>query len=221
MHRSALDHQSEFLKSGRLWLRGALAEKDLRAFDSAVPKDDQPGKRLGIHATFSRSNPLTKLINEVFPNQRPVRAVTFNKSDAANWGVPWHQDRIIALKARHDLPTFSNWSQKAGVWHCEPPIDFLSRMLFVRVHLDPSDAMSGPMEIAVGSHNRGFVLSSMATETALAYPVETCLAERGDVLVLHMLTLHRSLPARNATTRRALRVDFCAESLPPPLEWAD
>ncbi len=213
--------KSEFLRSGRLWLRGALSETDLQALDSALPPVDQPGKRLSIHATFGRSNPLTALINQVFPKQSAVRVVAFNKSDTANWGVPWHQDRVIAVKARHDLPTFSNWSHKAGIWHCEPPVDVLSEMLFVRVHLDPNDATSGPMEIAVGSHNSGLVLSSAAAETALAYPVETCLAERGDVLILHMLTLHRSSPAKNATTRRTLRVDFSAESLPPPLEWAD
>ncbi len=221
MPSNALDYQTEFLKSGRLWLRGALSEANLQAFDQAASTTDQPGKRLSIHTTFGRSNPLTKLINQVFPNQRPVRAVTFNKSESANWGVPWHQDRIIAVKARHDLPFYSNWSQKAGIWHCEPPVDVLSGMLFVRVHLDPNEATSGPMEIAVGSHNAGLVLSSAATETALAYPQETCLAARGDILILHMLTLHRSLPAKNATSRRTLRVDFSAEILPPPLEWAD
>lgn len=47
---------------------------------------------------------------DAFPNLRPTRVVTFDKSETANWGVPWHQDRVIAVQERHDVDGFENWS---------------------------------------------------------------------------------------------------------------
>ena len=37
---------------------------------------------------------------------RPVRAILFDKTGAANWGLGWHQDRTIAIAARRDLPGY-------------------------------------------------------------------------------------------------------------------
>lgn len=91
------------------------------------------------------------------PNAKPVRVVVFDKTPQQNWGVPWHQDRVIAVKARHDVPGYHNWSQKCGVWHCEAPSAVLGQMLFLRLHLDPTDAGNGAMEIALGSHRAGAV----------------------------------------------------------------
>jgi hypothetical protein len=119
------------------------------------------------------------------------------------------------------VPRFGNWSQKAGVWHCEPPTDFLNDMVFVRLHLDATDADTGPMEIALGSHKAGAVPAGQAQIIADLYPTELCIAARGDILVLHMLILHRSRSALAATQRRTLRVDYAAAPLPPSLEWAD
>jgi len=43
--------------------------------------------------------------------------------------VPWHQDRIIAVARKTQVPGSHNWSHQAGVWHCEPPGEVLQRML--------------------------------------------------------------------------------------------
>jgi hypothetical protein len=56
-------------------------------------------------------------------------------------------------------------------------------------------------------------------ETAAGFPSELCTAERGDIQILPMLVLHRSRPSQSATPRRALRLDYAAQNLPPPLEW--
>ena len=52
---------------------------------------------------------------------RPVRAILFDKSPAANWALGWHQDRTIAVRARADVPGYGPWSRKAGLQHVEPP----------------------------------------------------------------------------------------------------
>jgi ectoine hydroxylase-related dioxygenase (phytanoyl-CoA dioxygenase family) len=151
---------------------------------------------------------------------RAVRVVAFDKNPVANWGVPWHQDRVIVVKERADISSFSNWSCKSGAWHCEPPLALLDTMLFVRVHIDPSTAENGAMEIALGSHHAGKVRAENANEIAANYETELTVADPGDVLILAMLVLHRSLPSKSKDGRRALRIDYASQPLPEPLAWA-
>jgi hypothetical protein len=217
---AGLDDATAFHRTGRLWLRAALTDEDLAILDEFSQTADQPGKRLNLSAALTGDGHISRKLGVLFPGYHAVRAVAFNKTETSNWGVPWHQDRIIAVQQRHDVSGFGNWSLKSGAWHCEPPLEILARMLFVRLHLDPTDAHSGPMEIAVGSHKEGLVAADKAEKAALTYPIEQCLAQRGDVLMLNMLALHRSRPALHASTRRTIRVDFSADHLPPPLTWA-
>jgi hypothetical protein len=213
----------EFERLGRLWMRAAIPEEELRAIAALMPAGGRPGARIaatGGIVTILSHGALGRALTGAFPGMRAVRLVAFNKTSEGNWGVPWHQDRIIAVRARHECAGFGNWSRKAGHWHCEPPARILQEMLFVRVHLDDCDADNGAMEIACGSHRLGAVDSSDAQRLAADFPAEVCAAERGDVLVLKMLTLHRSLPARAASSRRALRIDYASAELPPPLDWA-
>jgi ectoine hydroxylase-related dioxygenase (phytanoyl-CoA dioxygenase family) len=148
-----------------------------------------------------------------------VRLVAFNKTEAVNWSVPWHQDRVIAVQARHNVPSYGAWSQKASIWHCEPPLAILHDMAFVRLHLDDADASTGAMEVALGSHKAGPVPSHEAEAVVARYPHETAVARRGDLQILHMLTLHRSRPATVLSSRRALRIDVTKSALPPPLAF--
>src|SRR5262245_25806598 len=68
-------------------------------------------------------------INEPFP----VRALFFDKTEAANWRVPWHQDLTIAVARRIEIDGFGPWSIKAGVPHVQPPAAILEKMVTVRV----------------------------------------------------------------------------------------
>ncbi len=214
-----------FEREGRVWFRDVLGADDLAAFDAVGALPSKAGQRLQASAPLARAlapmGSLRTAIARLDERARPVRVVAFNKSDDANWGVPWHQDRVIAVTDRADVPGFHNWSKKSAVWHCEPPRAILDGMLFVRVYLDDTDRAGGAMEIALGSHAKGLVPSDMAAPEAEASPREICAARRGDVLVLKMLTLHASKPADAPGTRRVLRIDFAAADLPPPLSWTD
>ena len=205
-----------------IWLRGALDQDALRALDPYFAGTPRPGNRLSLDAALRAAlAPVDKQIQKRALHMRPVRALAFNKSAQTNWALPWHQDRVIATQGKAELPGFRNWSQKEAVWHCEPPIEILTQMLFVRVHIDDTAANSGAMEIAKGSHKMGVVTSDRAAQVAAGYPSEECVASRGDILILPMLTLHRSLAAPNPTTRRVFRLDYAATALPAPLLWAD
>lgn len=213
----------EFEERGRVWLRNAVSNEDLTLFDRAAEVSEKPGQRLNpsvdLCAALSDESSLLSSVRCLAPAASPVRTVAFNKSARANWGVAWHQDRIIAVANKRSVSGYVNWTNKHGTWHCEPPKSVLDEMLFVRVHLDDSDYSNGAMQIAVGSHAAGLVSSEKAHALAKHYPIEICEARRGDVLVLKMLTLHSSRSAKIQSGRRALRVDFSSQNLPPPLAW--
>jgi len=146
--------------------------------------------------------------------------VAFNKTEANNWTLPWHQDRVVALRERVEAPGFTNWTNKAGIWHAEAPIALLERMIFARVHLDPAGEPNGCLQLALGTHNQGKIPAADAERIAEAAPIENCIAARGDVLFAKALILHRSSSSRADSSRRAIRIDYCAEALPNPLAWA-
>ncbi len=213
----------EFARCGRIWLRNALPASELDALRCLSDVGGRPGVRI------SRGDPrfdvlangaVSARLQALWPGMQAVRLLAFDKQPAANWGVPWHQDRVVAVKARAETPGYEHWSQKSGAWHCEPPVAVLEQMRFVRVHLDANTADNGAMQIALGSHRLGKVAEPDIAETVASCEIETTEAQPGDVLVLAMLTLHRSGPSTSATPRQVLRIDYASEDLPAPLEWA-
>ncbi|WP_051382930.1 phytanoyl-CoA dioxygenase family protein [Gloeobacter kilaueensis] len=148
-----------------------------------------------------------------------VRSLLFDKTPRANWKVCWHQDRTIALKRRIDVAGFGPWSRKAGVVHAHAPKAILERMLTLRLHLDDSTALNGPLRVLPGSHRSGCldwqtVQHWQATETAI-----TCLVPRGGALLMQPLLLHASSAAHLPHHRRVIQIEFAADELPGGLEW--
>ncbi|MDP3739270.1 MAG: phytanoyl-CoA dioxygenase family protein [Hyphomonadaceae bacterium] len=205
---------------GCVWFRGALSETKLRALDPICALGSAPGARIApAPDLIAALAPVDRLAQSLLAGARPVRVVAFNKTEAANWALPWHQDRVIAVRERVETPGFVNWTRKSGVWHVEPPIGLLERMLFLRVHLDAADVESACLVVATGSHSRGKVPDDRAEGIASAAVTEQCIAQRGDVLAAKALILHRSGASRRPTSRRAIRIDYSAEQLQAPLQW--
>jgi hypothetical protein len=204
-------------QEGRVWFRRAVSFACLTDLDSASAAEGKPGERIGALAGLQEVDALAQ---QLLPGAHAVRIVAFNKTEASNWALPWHQDRVVALRERTETAGFTNWTNKAGIWHAEPPIELLERMLFARIHLDPANTESGCLQLALGTHARGKIAVADAEAIAKSVPIENCIAERGDVLFAKALILHRSSPSRAATGRRAIRIDYCAELLPSSLEWA-
>lgn len=220
---SNLSLREKFIRDSRIWLRGAISDAELLCFDEAVTFKSKAGQRVeagdGLSLALSEDSSLMGAVKRLDPDAKPVRVVAFNKSKDTNWGVPWHQDRVIAVAARHDVQGFGNWTKKSHAWHCEPPQNLLHQMLFVRVHLDDTDSNNGAMQISVGSHAKGLVSTADAESVAKTFPIESCDAKRGDVLILNMLTLHCSKPSNAQSDRRVFRIDFAPFDLPAPLSW--
>jgi len=151
---------------------------------------------------------------------RPVRAVLFDKTPAANWAVAWHQDRTIPVRERVQADGFGPWSRKGGLLHVAPPIAILQAMATLRIHIDPVDPDNAPLRVALGSHRLGVAAAAEAAALAGQHVQIECLAEPGDVWAYSTPILHASERARAASRRRVLQVDYAAQDLPGGLVWA-
>ena len=180
------------------------------------------GARVSIHdpALENILAALAGIIEPFLPNARPVCSIWFDKRAEANWMVPWHQDRTIAVRERRNVPGYGPWSQKQGTCHVEPPFALLAAMLTVRLHVDDCPAHNAPLEVAIGSH-RARVAADIAASMAEQFPRHLCLAAPGDLWLYRTPILHRSARAVTPRRRRVLQLDYSADALPDGLQWAD
>jgi ectoine hydroxylase-related dioxygenase (phytanoyl-CoA dioxygenase family) len=188
-----------------------------RAFDTGRPQRNV----LSIPEvqTFVRSSAVQSVLHRVFP--RPafaVRAIFFAKSDESNWKVAWHQDLTIAVQAKHEVPGFGPWSEKAGVIHVQPPAEIMSQMAALRFHLDENTPDNGPLRVFAGSHLSGRFSIEGIDLWKSRVPVE-CLTKTGDAILMRPLLLHASSTAKKPFPRRVLHVEFADFDLPALLEW--
>lgn len=184
-----------------------------------------PGTRitlLGPLAPFlTGTGPLAELAARLGGRaMRPVRAIAFDKSPHANWALGWHQDRTINVAARAEVAGYGPWTIKQGSPHVEPPFAVIAAMLTLRIHCDPVTPDNAPLEIALGSHRRGYVAEADIPAVVTGSRVTACLAQPGDVWAYATPILHASQATRTAVRRRVLQVDFSAAELPAPLGWA-
>ena len=150
---------------------------------------------------------------------RPVRAILFDKTPAANWALPWHQDRTIAVAERIAVPGYGPWTTKAGVVHVEPPAELLAGMITVRAHLDPVPPTNAPLLVAPGSHRLGRIAEPDVPAVVRRFGSVACLADPGDIWIYATLVLHASEAAAEPSRRRVLQVDYVVGDLPGGLEW--
>lgn len=160
------------------------------------------------------------IVASILPGARAVRALWFDKTPKANWLVPWHQDRTIAVRERRDVHGYGPWSVKQGTCHVEPPFALLAGMLTVRLHIDDCPSTNAPLEVAISSHSAQ-VAAADAAATAEKFARLMCLAMAGDLWVYKTLILHRSARATWPGRRRVLQLDYCADPLPGGLQWAE
>lgn len=204
---------------------------ELIAWCETTPEDASAVARRG--AVFARRNLLDdptirtvadhvevrRVVDAILsPGAFAVRAILFDKTPEANWTVPWHQDRSIAVERRIDVPGFGPWSEKAGVVHVQPPIEVLRSMVTVRIHLDACDDSNGPLRVVPGTHRT--LLSAAEVESIVATrDAVRCCVPSGGAVVMRPLILHASSPATRAGHRRTIHIEYAADELPGGLRW--
>lgn len=196
--------------------------RDLQTFFSG--EQHCPGKRItdlgDLRQLFGIAGPIGSAVaKRIGLSARPVRAIAFDKSDQANWGLGWHQDRTTSVSAKVETPGFSPWTIKQGAHHVQPPSDLLGRMATIRIHLDEVDHDNAPLKIAPGSHLFGKVAEEDIPSAVKQCGQAVCLADGGDVWFYASLILHASDRAVAGRRRRVLQIDYAAEELPGELTW--
>lgn len=222
--RSAIQ---DFEQVGACLIGNVLPEVRLAFFRAMVDAcvTDGPGNRMFSLPRSGDGPDLLSLLCDLASRlcgrpARMVRILAFDKTPEANWGVPWHQDRTVAVKRRVEVDGFGPWSMKAGVPHVAPPQALLEAMFSLRLHLDDCGPDNGPLKIIPGSHRLGRLPVRDVLNLGTREEAATCLAAAGDVLAMKALTVHASDRASAPGHRRVLHLDFSTADLPPPLEWA-
>ena len=147
-----------------------------------------------------------------------INAIYFDKTSAANWKVPSHQDLMMPVQTECHEPKFAGWTMKAGVLHVEPPAEVLAKLVALRIHFDDCPAANGSLAVLPGSHQRGKLRDSdlMALERDAFV---NCEALRGDVLVMKPLLVHRSSGSLDPQHRRVLHVVYATEAPGAAIRW--
>lgn len=220
-----------FRSDGFALLEGVLEGGDLERLGAELSRLGEGGaRRGGVRGVLAKLPRLRPFAEEGAPallaravlgaGARPVKATLFDKTPAANWKVPWHQDLSIAVAERREAEGFGPWTVKDGVSHVQPPPEILESVLAVRLHLDPAGAESGALRVVPGSHRLG----RLGPEAIAA-----CRAERGEVacpvgaggaMLLAPLLLHASSASLHPGSRRVLHLEYAARELPSGLRWA-
>lgn len=138
----------------------------------------------------------------------PLDATFFDKHARANWTVPGHQDRVVAVAST----TPRKHRIRDGIAYAKLDAKTLAGLVALRIHFDATDGDSGALGVVPGSHLNGV----MPNEQILKVPLEqyvSCAAGAGDVLILRPLLLHRSSPSRGKGQRRVLHVVYGTQKL--------
>lgn len=164
-------------------------------------------------------SPLIDIARSLLGHQaRPVKGTLFDKNEAANWKVPWHQDKVISVQNYADEPGFGPWSTKQEAYSVQPPIEILKQMLALRIHLDDCGITNGVLKVIPGSHRHG----KLSTQQIAQYQKQdavVCNAKIGDVLAMRPLLLHQSSAGTQPTHRRVIHIEYAAGELPGDLSW--
>jgi ectoine hydroxylase-related dioxygenase (phytanoyl-CoA dioxygenase family) len=207
--------------------------EDLICAISRIDEDDAVRSRGGVYAVRNLLR-LSPTINELAHSSKvrsiveeylgkaafPVRGILFDKTSAANWLVPWHQDLTICVVTRKDVPGYGPWTIKAGVHHVQPPISILENMLSVRIHLDDCDEDNGALRVLPGTHRLGRLAAGKISEQQRSVVSFSCAAREGGVVLMRPLLLHASSAASKAAHRRVIHIDYASSQLDGGLRWS-
>jgi ectoine hydroxylase-related dioxygenase (phytanoyl-CoA dioxygenase family) len=163
---------------------------------------------------LANSTQINAILSKCFQSEfQLVRTLYFNKTQKANWGVPWHQDKTITLPEKNDLPNFKAWSIKEGILHVQPPLEVMQNIITVRIHLDAAHEKNGALKVMPKSHRLGLLKSSQIEEIKNTWKAVTCKVNAGDVLIVSPLILHASNKAIEPSDRRVIHLEYSSNRL--------
>jgi ectoine hydroxylase-related dioxygenase (phytanoyl-CoA dioxygenase family) len=201
---------------------------DLRAALGEIP---QGGRQGGLRDALSQVPAVLRCARDprivglaeamLGAGARPVKGIVFDKTPAANWKVPWHQDLTICVQRRLDVAGFGPWSEKEGILHVQPPVEVLERILALRIHLDDAGPDNGALRVLPGTHRSGRLGEAEIERLRGEVPEVVCDVPAGGVMLMRPLLLHASSPCHRPAHRRVLHIEYSASPLPGGLAWRE
>ncbi len=210
---------SEVAEHGFAIMDVALGPAAIDQLDHDLRDNPLPRSRAGMrHALrhpavleVARSPELLEVAQKILGSEAfPFKATLFDKSPASNWLVVWHQDTALPLQERCETPEWGPWSIKDGIIYAHAPASALSKVVALRLHLDESSSMNGPLRVLPGTHTLGILNDEEIHEISARIAPVDCLVPRGGLLVMKPLILHASSKSRSEASRRVLHIEYAA-----------
>ncbi len=201
-------------------------ERLLERISAAAPRRSRAGVR---HALGLRPVAEVAQLPNVIEHARvvlghaafPYRATLFDKSPKSNWLVVWHQDTALPLCEHRETAGWGPWSVKEGIAYAHAPTAALEQILALRIHLDHSTKLNGPLRVLPGTHTLGVLDDDRVHELATKMPQAECLVPAGGILAMRPLLIHSSSKSQVEADRRVLHIEYAASpSIAAPLDLA-
>lgn len=194
--RASPVERADFLTDGVATFKNWVSSAELELFVQSFPElgEREPGARACDFSQqaqdwIAHNEKLRHLAGFLIGKPAQMsRLQAFDKSERANWFVPWHQDRAEAGRDR--------------------PIGLLHEIVALRIHLDDCGADNGPLEVLPRTHLAGRLEAGAISALVAATEPIVCLAGRGDVIAMRPLLLHRSQRAKVARARRVIHIEY-------------
>jgi ectoine hydroxylase-related dioxygenase (phytanoyl-CoA dioxygenase family) len=226
-------YAEQIASDGYAIVEGVLSEEaveQLRTAVDQIPGGEEVRRKRGVYGVrnlleicpavqaLARQGNIRQFVTPILGEGAfAVRAIFFDKVPGSNWSLFWHQDNVISVAARVDVPGYTGWSNKVGVWQVQPRAQVLARMLAVRVHLDDCGPDNGPLRVLPGSHRFGW-LDDQLDDWKKLVPETICTVRKGGIVTMCPLLLHASAKSASVGHRRVIHIEYARDNLPEGLE---
>jgi len=222
---SPATHLGQLQVEGFALLRSVVSASTLASLIQEAERlsHENPHNAHGIRSLLERSAMIAswagsaEILALLPKGVQPVRGILFDKTEDANWKVPWHQDLTITVAEQVLTPDYGPWSVKEDTMHVQPPISVLEGMVTLRLHLDDTPEWNGALRVLPASHQLGRLGAEQIQDLKTRIQERVCSAAAADVLLMKPLILHASSASTRPGHRRVVHVEYARKDLLHPL----
>ena len=202
---------SIYKQNGYFVIDNVFSEAEIVAIEKELAGSDAAGNRSLLEMPWCAS--VAAAIKErivltvaELNNKQPVQCTYFQKGDAKNWLVSWHQDR--SLPVPEDKQIEGTIRIKDGKRFYQPDAEVLTDTIAVRLSVDTSHSKNGGLKVIPKSHSLGILNESEIVKYSSSFSVEIPSVARGSIMIMSPLILHSSSKAETNESRRILHYTF-------------
>lgn len=235
-NKSAHEYQNEILEKGFAVMNNLFSEQEIACILGEIAQVDtskdtfRKTSDLFAIRQFLKEVPnvqhlifnerLKTVIEHVFGKDYfVVKSIYFDKPEASNWYVAYHQDLTISVDKKMLLPGFGPWTVKHNQYAVQPPLPILENMFTVRIHLDDTNVENGALKVIEQSHGKGIYRPETIDWNTEKETV--CEVPKGGIMIMKPLLLHASNRTTNHQKRRVIHVEFANTELPEDIKWSE